>query len=70
MGVCLHVCFCVLLACSNHGDQKRALDPLELELAMVVSLLVGVGDGNGSWKSRQVLLTTKLLLQACQIKFG
>lgn len=31
-------------ACSTCGGQKGAMDPLDLELQMVVSLLVGSGN--------------------------
>lgn len=31
--------------CSARGVQKRALDPVELELQMTVNCLVGAGDG-------------------------
>lgn len=31
-------------ACDAHEDQKGALDPPELDLQMVVSLHVGVGN--------------------------
>lgn len=37
---CLHVCW-ALHACSACENQKRAVDPLELELQTVVSLYVG-----------------------------
>lgn len=37
---CLHVCW-ALHACSSWESQKRAVDPLKLELQTVVSLCVG-----------------------------
>ena len=43
--VCVRVCACVhkLHTCSAHGGQKGALDPLELELQVVVSLPLPCG---------------------------
>lgn len=41
----LHVCMCVLGACEG---QKRVQDPLELELGMIVSHHVDVGEPNSS----------------------
>lgn len=39
-GVCLYVSsLCALHVCSAHGGQKRALDPTELDLQMVVSYM-------------------------------
>lgn len=38
--VCLCICVCVCMhACMGQGAQKRALEPLELELQTAVSLL-------------------------------
>lgn len=46
MGV-LPMCVYMNQKCSAHTDQKRALEPLELELEMVVSHYVGAG--NQTW---------------------
>lgn len=35
---------CVPSVCSGHREQKKVLDPSELELQMVVSLHVGAGN--------------------------
>ena len=35
---------CALHVCSAHGGQKRATDPLELELQMVEPPYVGAGN--------------------------
>lgn len=44
---------CAPYACSAHGDQKRASDPPELELHMVLSHHVGAGNETlVLWKSR------------------
>ena len=63
--------------CYGHGGQKRASDPLELELWVVVSHLVWVlgvggevGEGlemsnSGSLQKLFVLLTTEPSLQSC-----
>jgi hypothetical protein len=40
--ICLHVC--AACVCSTYRGQKRALDPLELELQMVVSHHVCAGN--------------------------
>ena len=47
--VCMHICVPHVCLCATHmagslGGQKRALDPLELELQMVVSSQVGAGN--------------------------
>lgn len=39
---CLHIC--VPHACSVQGGQKRSLDPLELELQMIVTCHVCAGS--------------------------
>ena len=42
---CLHVSLCTMCVhMSTHRDQKKALDPLELELQMVVSYHVHTGN--------------------------
>ena len=42
--VCLHVCMFTMCKSGALGDQKRALDPLKLELQTVVSCCVGAGN--------------------------
>lgn len=46
--VCFYVCRCFgcvyVLVSGAHGDQKRSLDALELELEMIVSLHVDAGN--------------------------
>lgn len=43
--VCMSICICVYHVCSDAcGDQGRVLDPLELELRMVVSPHVTTGN--------------------------
>jgi hypothetical protein len=43
MDIYLHICMCITCMPGFHGDQKRASDPLEPELQMVVSHHVGAG---------------------------
>lgn len=45
MTFCLHICLCN--KSGAHGNQKRALDPLELKLLTIVSHHVGIG--NPAW---------------------
>ena len=33
---CLYVCICTAYVLGGHGGQKKVLDPLELQLQMVV----------------------------------
>lgn len=42
MSVCLHVC--KYMCAWYSGDQEEALDPLELELGIVVNQHVGAGN--------------------------
>lgn len=44
MNVSLHTCMSKLLHSSVHRDQKRALDPLELELEVIESHHVSAGN--------------------------
>jgi hypothetical protein len=37
----LHVYLCTICVSGAHGDQKKVLNPLELELQMVMSCHVG-----------------------------
>lgn len=39
----LHVCLCIKWLSCAHGGQNRALDPLELELLIIISRHVGAG---------------------------
>jgi hypothetical protein len=41
------VCMCTMYVFGAHGSQKRALEPLKLELWMVVDHCVGAG--NQTW---------------------
>lgn len=38
------MCLCILCANMTHEGQKRVLDPLKLELQIVVSIQVGIGN--------------------------
>lgn len=38
------MCVCATCMCITHGGQKRASGPVELNLQMVVSCLVGTGN--------------------------
>lgn len=40
---CMHICMCSTDVLGVHGDHKKALDLLELELRMVVNHLVDAG---------------------------
>lgn len=61
--VCMHVC--VLCMCKMHGDQKRALDFLRVNLQVVVSPHEGVGNWTlVLWKSSICSLTTEPSLQS------
>lgn len=44
MGMCVRPRVRLCIVCRTHGDEKRALGPLEQELQMVVSLHVGAGS--------------------------
>lgn len=44
MSVCLHVCKYMCTCAWYSGDQEEALDPLELELGIVVNQHVGAGN--------------------------
>ena len=54
---------CVPHACSARGGQKRALDPLELELQKTVSFHVGAGNPNQVLKGQPVLVNVEPSLQ-------
>lgn len=41
MIVCLHVCLCTVCVTDAKGDQKRVVDPLEVELQIAVCHTVG-----------------------------
>ena len=41
---CLYACLCPMCMSGAHGSQKWMLDPLELEVQMVMSLYVGAGN--------------------------
>lgn len=57
----MHTCTYV---CSIHRDLKRALDPLELELQMVMSLCMGVGNpAQDHLEEQPVLLIAEASLQ-------
>lgn len=57
--VCMNVFACmgvyVLLLCSAYEDQKRALEPLKLELQVVESILGAGTPAWVLWKSSSVL---------------
>lgn len=57
----LHVCLC--FAGGVHGDQKKALDALELELEIVVSHHVGAGEPNPDSLQEQLLLAAEPSLE-------
>lgn len=57
MGVCLHACLHVCVS-DAHGCQKRGSDPLGLELKMVVSCHVDVGNCIPVLKGQSVFLKT------------
>jgi hypothetical protein len=40
----MYVCMCTRYMCDNHRGQKMFLDPLELELDMIMSHHVGSGN--------------------------
>lgn len=46
ISVCLHVCPGTMWMSGTHRIQKRALDPLELELQLVMSHLCGYWESN------------------------
>lgn len=37
MGICLHICLCIVCLPSDTGGQKMEMDPLRMEALMVVS---------------------------------
>ena len=60
MRVCvwMYVCVCVFVSASAHGVEKKALDPLELELQTLVSSLMWV-LGTKLWSSAKAFRTLK-----------
>lgn len=52
---CLHVCLCIMCMPGAHKSQKKALDPLPLELQKIVSCHVGAGNNPGPLQEEQVL---------------
>ena len=69
--LCIYVNSCYLFVYHIHalacGDQKKALEPLELELQITMSLLVWVlGTEPGSSKKKQQLL---LMSHFCSPQF-
>ena len=57
---------CVPSVCSGHREQKKVLDPSELELQMVVSHHVDAGNRTRSGPlQEQVLLSAEPSLQPC-----
>ena len=58
---CLHVCLCTACMPGIGRGQKRASDPLELELEMVVGLHESAG--NRIQEEKQMFLTVEPFLQ-------
>lgn len=52
---CLFVCLCTRFVSRASGDQKRALDLLELELLAVMSHNMALGTK--SWSSQKIIST-------------
>jgi hypothetical protein len=50
---------CAPYVCNAHGDQKRTLDPLGLELQTVVKCHVDAGDQTKLLEKWPMLLTTE-----------
>lgn len=44
MDVCLNTCVCTACVLDAHRGQKRASDPIGLEVQMAVNLRVGAGN--------------------------
>lgn len=44
LDVCLHMCLCAAYMSGAHGNQKKLLNPLELESEAVVTCRVGAGN--------------------------
>ena len=59
----LHVCQCTTCMPCDFRSQKRVLDPLELELQMVVSHYVVIETQTRSFLEHQMLETAKPSLQ-------
>ena len=61
MSVCLRACICAMPgAC---GGQRRASEPLEVELQMLCTAAWALGTDTGSLASALLLLTTEPSLQ-------
>lgn len=63
----LSVCICTIYMFGASRGQKRALEPLKLQLRMVVSHRVGTGNQTPVPEGAEVLLTTEPLLQPCAL---
>ena len=55
MSVCVYVCVCMHMNAGAWRGQKRAFDPLELELEVVVSHLNGYWETNTGPQQEQVI---------------
>ena len=53
---CIHVCTCTACMSGAHGDQKRAQDPLELWVQMIVNSNGGAGEPNLEPLQKQPIL--------------
>lgn len=63
----LPVCICTIYMLGASRGQKRALEPLNLGLRMVVSHRVGTGNHTPVPEGAEVLLTTEPLFQPCEL---
>ena len=63
----LPVCICTIYRFGASRGQKRALEPLKLELRMVVSQRVGTRNQTPVPEGAEVLLTTEPFLQPCEL---
>lgn len=58
MHLSVYIYLCIMYVPGTHRDQKRAVDPLELELQAVNHLIRGLGTGPSSARAT-VLLTAE-----------
>lgn len=65
----VHICLCITLMPCCHGDQKRALTALELELTLFVSYHVGAKSNLSSLEEQSTLLTAKPSLLTSTLNF-
>lgn len=57
--MCMYMCLYVHMCADVCGSQKKGLDPLDLEIQVVVSHPMWFREPNSSLKEQQVILTAE-----------